>query len=206
MDPKEHSQETPFGALFLHWLCTIIMILVTMQLDPTTAYGLLVNLYSYTIVAVFGFAIAIGMLKLRFSSREAWRKKSNFNSYLSIISALTFAIGNAYPIIASWVPPNGKYAKSVNYIIPWFTTPTVSCGVLGIGVAWYVGFNLYALRRSQNEGVVFQIEKEPIFENDPEPDGPPVQTHQTAYLAWVDIEYTRSRIEMEEHRSTRESF
>ena len=83
------------------------MILVTIHLDPTDAYGVLVNLYSYTIVAVFGFAIAIGMLKLRFSSRERWRTKSSFNPFLSILSAFVFAIGSAYPIVASWVPPMG---------------------------------------------------------------------------------------------------
>jgi Amino acid permease len=205
MDPKEHSQDTPFGALFLHWVFTVIMILVTIRLDPTSAYGVLVNLYSYTIVAVFGFAIAIGMLKLRFSRRAEWRKKSNFNAWASIISAAIFAVGSAYPIIASWVPPNGSYAKATKLTVPWFTTPAVAWSILGFGLAWYVGFNLYAMRRARNEGVVFQVEKEPLIENDPEPDGPPVQTHETVYLAWVDKEYThRQRVEMEEPRRSRE--
>jgi hypothetical protein len=208
MAPKEHSQETPFGALFLHWVFTVIMILATIHLDPTTAYGTLVNLYSYTIIAVFGCAIAIGMLKLRFSSREGWRRKSSFNPYLSIISAIIFAVGSAYPIIASWVPPSGSYAKN-KFVIPWFTTPTVAWSILGFGLLWYVSFNLYAMRRTRNEGVVFQVEKEVIFENDPEPDGPPVQTHETVYQAWVDKEYMpdgQHPGQMEERRRSRESF
>ncbi len=201
LDPKEHSQQTPIGALFLHWFFTMMMIVVTVHLDPTDAYGVLVNLYSYTIVAVFGFAIAIGMLKLRFSSREDWRKKSNFNPYLSIISAFIFGVGSAYPVIASWVPPETPPT------IPWFTTPTVAWSVLGLGLAWYVGFNLYALRRLRKDGLVFQVKKEPNFDNDPEPDGPPVQTHETVYLAWVDKEYARRpEVEMEEPRRSRESF
>jgi hypothetical protein len=205
MHPKEHSQETPFGALFLHWSFTVIMILVTIHLDATSAYGVLVNLYSYTIVAIFGFAIAIGMLKLRFSSHSEWRKKSNFNPYASIISAFIFAVGSAYPIIASWVPPNGSYAKQTKLTVPWFTTPTVAWSILGFGLAWYAGFNLYAMRRLRNEGVVFQVEKEPLIENDPEPDGAPVQTHETVCLAWVDKEYThRPQVEMEESRRSRE--
>ena len=208
MDPKEHSQETPFGALFLHWTFTVIMILATVHLSPTDAYSVLVNLYSYTIVAVFGFAIAIGMLKLRFSSREGWRRKSTFNPYLSIISAFIFAVGSAYPIIASWVPPNGSYAKETKLTIAWFTTPTVAWSILGLGLAWYVGFNLYALRRSRKEGLEFRVEKEPNFENDPEPDGPPVQTHETVFLAWVSKEYAHQspQTEMEEARRSRESF
>jgi len=208
MDPKEHSQETPFGALFLHWTFTIIMILATIHLTPTDAYGVLVNLYSYTIVAVFGCAIAIGMLKLRFSSREGWRKKSDFNAFASIISAFIFAVGSAYPIIASWVPPNGSYAKQTKLTIPWFTTPTVAWSILGFGLAWYAGFNLYALRRARKEGLEFRVEKEPRIENDPQPDGPPVQTHETVFLAWVSKEYAHQspHMEMEEARRSRESF
>ena len=207
MNPREHSQETPFGALFLHWVFTVVMILVTIHLDPTSAYTVLVNLYSYTIVAVFGFAIAVGMLRLRLSSRWEWKEKSHFNAYASIISAFIFAIGSAYPIIASWVPPNGNYAHHTTFIVPWFTTPTVAWSIMGFGLAWYVGFNFYAARRARNEGVVFQVEKEPFIENDPEPNGPPVQTHETVYLAWVDKEYTRDdhpQAEMVEHRRSRE--
>ena len=207
LDPKEHSQETPFGALFLHWFFTILMILATNHLDPTDAYGVLVNLYSYTVVTVFGFAIAIGMLKLRFSSREEWRKKSAFNPYFSIISAFIFAVGSAYPIIASWVPPNGSYAKESPSTIPWFTTPTVAWSILGFGLAWYIGFNLYASRRLRKDGLEFKVEKEQIFEKDPEPDGPPVQTHEKVFLTWVDKEYAHSpQLEMEEPRRSRESF
>ena len=206
MDPKEHSQQTPFGALFLHWLFTVIMILATIDLQPTDAYSVLVNLYSYTVVAVFGFAIAIGMLKLRLSSRAGWRKKSTFNPYSSIISAFIFAVASAYPILASWVPPKGSYARQTKLTIPWFTTPTVAWSILGFGLIWYGGFSLYALRRSRKDGLEFQVEKEPNFEHDPEPDGPPVQTHETVFLAWVDKEYTRPQVEMEEPRRSRESF
>lgn len=208
MDPKEHTQETPFGALFLHWTFTIIMILATIHLTPTDAYSVLVNLYSYTIVAVFGFAIAIGMLKLRLSSHEKWRKKSNFNPYLSITSALIFAIGSAYPIVASWVPPTGSYAKQTKLTVAWFTTPTVAWSILGFGLVWYAGFNLFAMRRSRKEGLEFRVEKEPNFENDPEPDGPPVQTHETVYLAWVSKEYAHQTgtAEMEEARVSMQSF
>jgi hypothetical protein len=207
MNPKEHSQETPFGALFLHWVFTVVMILVTIHLDPTSAYTVLVNLYSYTIVAVFGFAIAIGMLRLRLSSRWRWKEKSHFNAYASIISALIFAIGSAYPIIASWVPPNGNYANHTTFIVPWFTTPTVAWSIMGFGLAWYVGFNFYAARRARNQGLVFQVEKKPVIENDPEPHGPPVQIHETVYLAWVDKEYIpddHPQAEMVEHRRSRE--
>jgi hypothetical protein len=175
------------------------MIVVTVGLSPTDAYGVLVNLYSYTIVAVFGFAIAIGMLKLRF--REQWRKKSSFNPFFSILSAFIFAIGSAYPIVASWVPPSGQTTA----VVPWFTTPTVGWSILAFGVVWYVGFKLHASRRARKDGVEFQVQKVPHFVRDPLPNGPPVQVHETVYLSWAAKECSHPHIQMTS-RSSRESF
>ena len=206
LDPREHSRETPFGALFLHWSFTIIMILATIKLHPTDAYGFLVDVYSYTIVAVFGFAISVGMLKLRFSARARWRQKSEFNPFISITAAFLFGIGSAYPIIASWVPPTGKFARAKKVVVDWYTTPTVAWAILGFGMIWYIGFNLYAMRRARKDGVEFQVQKVPEFDRDPQPNGPPIQVHEKVYLAWVGQEFSHMP-EMEEERSmSRESF
>src|ERR1700753_3450339 len=110
MSPAEHTQETPFGALTLHWLFTIIMITVTIELKPANAYVLLVNLYSYAVVCIFGILLSVGILRLRFSSLEQWRKKSPVSPIFSITAAALFFIGSAYPVVASWVPPSGKLA------------------------------------------------------------------------------------------------
>jgi hypothetical protein len=150
------------------------MIVVTINLPPIDAYGVLVDLYSYTVVAVFGFAVAIGMLKLRFSSRDQWRQKSSFIPFFSILSASIFAVGSAYPIVASWVPSNGDFAKQTNVAVAWFTTPTVAWSIVAFGIVWYLGFNLYASRRARKDGVEFQVQKVPEFDRDPPPSGPPV--------------------------------
>lgn len=184
MDPREHSEETPVGALFLHWLFTVFMILVTARLAPLDAYNLLVGLYSYAVVAIFGFLVAVGMLKLRFSSREKWRKKSEANPFISITAASVFTIGCAYPVVASWVPPMGVYAK-VKAVVPWFTVPAVSWSIVAFGVVWYVGFLGYAARRLRNDKLEFKVEKVADFIPDPSPDGPLVQVHETVYLAWA---------------------
>jgi hypothetical protein len=180
------------------------MILATIHLHPTDAYGVLVNLYSYTIVACFGLTIAVGMLRLRFSSQERWQEKSSFNPYFSILAAFLFAIGSAYPIIALWVPPKGSFASQTKEVVPWFTTPTVAWSILWSGVTWYLGFILYGSRRSQKDGVEFQVQKVPEFDRDPAPNGPPVQVGETVFLAWVAEEYNRPQ--MEEHQRSRESF
>jgi hypothetical protein len=179
------------------------MLLVTIHLSVTDAYNLLVNLYSYSIVAVFGFAVALGLLKLRFSSRERWRQKSSFNPYLSILCAFIFAIASAYPIVASWVPPSAGLSQ--NATVAWFTVPTVAWSILAVGVIWYLGFNLYAARRARKEGVEFEVQKVPEFDRDPPPDGPPVQVHETVFLAWVAKENYHPSVEMVS-RSSRESF
>ena len=205
MNAREHSQETPFGALFLHWAFTIFMIVVTIHLKPTDAYTLLVDLYAYTIVAVFGFIVAIGMLKLRFSSREGWREKSPFNRFFSILSAFIFALGSGYPIVASWIPPSNEYAKKTKLVVDWFTTPAVAWSVLAFGVIWYQCFKVYAWRRARKDGVEFQVQKVPEFDRDPPPHGPPVQVHETVFLAWIAKENNSPDLEMASRRST-ESF
>ena len=175
-------------------------------MKPATAYGLLVDLYSYTVIAVFGFAIAIGMLKLRFSSRERWRDKSNANPFLSILAAFIFAIASAYPIVASWVPPTAAWVAKNPISIAWYTVPTVAWSILSFGVLWYLGFLGYAARRARKDGVEFQIQKVPEFDRDPAVSGPPVQVHETIYMAWVAEEFRNQPHEEMEERRSRESF
>lgn len=203
MQASEHTQETPFGALLLHWSFTVIMLLATISLKPAIAYALLVNLYSYTVVCFFGALLSVGMLKLRFSSTQQWRKKSPANPFLSIISATVFLLGSAYPIIASWVPPSGQTV--LKGAVPWFTTPTVAFGILGLGMLWYLGFILHASRRARKEGLEFKVQKVPEFDRDGGDDGLPVQVHETVYMAWAAKE-ARGIVGEVESRSSYESF
>lgn len=182
------------------------MVLGTIQLSPKTAYGLLVELYSYTVVSIFGFTIAVGMLKLRFSSRERWREKSNANPLLSILAAFIFAIASAYPIVAFWVPPTSVWAEKNKTSIAWYTVPVVAWCILTFGALWYLGFLGYAARRARKDGVEFQIQKVPEFDRDPALSGPPVQVHETIYMAWVAEEFRNQPHEQMEERRSRESF
>lgn len=203
MNPADHTQETPVGALSLHWFFTIIMLLATIRLKPANAYDLLVNLYSYTVVCIFGCLLSIGMLKLRFSGAERWRKKSSANPFFSITAAIIFFIGSAYPIVSSWVPPSGKMATQGP--VAWFTTPTVAFSILAVGMLWYLGFNLYASRRAKNEGLEFRVQKVPEFDRDGGSDGLPVQVHETVYIAWAAKEARNVTTEVRS-RYSHESF
>jgi hypothetical protein len=94
MDPREHSQETPFGALFLHWTLTILLNTGISPFKPTEAYNLLVDLYTYTIIYILGFVVAVGMLRIRFSSTKRWATEVSFRPSFSILNALIFGPGS----------------------------------------------------------------------------------------------------------------
>ncbi|KAF2837972.1 high affinity methionine permease [Patellaria atrata CBS 101060] len=189
LDPVEHSQPTPVGALFLHWVFTVVLIIATIKQTPTDAYGILVSLYSYAIVAFFGVGLAVGMLYLRFSPSEGWRQKSRgFLPLLSILSSIVFGLGSLFPIIALWVPPTGTYARTTVARIAWYVTPAVSWSVVGFGAFWWVIFCLNAKRKERKEMKVFVVEKFPDFEREEEKDGRKgdvVQVHEIVCLRWI---------------------
>jgi hypothetical protein len=197
---SEHSQETPFGALSLHWLFTIVMIVATIRLKPTDAYGLLVNLYSYTVVCIFGTLLSIGMLKLRFT--RGWRKKLPGNPFLSILAAVLFLVGSAYPVIASCVPPTIKSTSKV----AWYTTPVVAACILAFGVAWFLGFTTFASWREKKSGLEYRVQKVPEFDKDGGDDSLPVQVHETVYIAWIAKEANATVRARADSRSSVESF
>jgi hypothetical protein len=179
LDPKRHSQETPIGAIFLHWSASVLVILATCPLSPTDAYQFLVNMYSYGVLAIFELAIAIGVLKLRLSRRESWsRKATSTNSALSIISAVIVLLGSLFPVLASWVPPCGKFRPTTAY--PWFTYQTVSLAVLAFGCIWFIGFLMFAAYRKSKSNKEFNVRRVPGFDHDE----PPVLISEEVYVTW----------------------
>jgi len=182
-ESAKHAQETPLGALFLHWFAMVVLILVTSPLSSKDAYGLLVNIYSYLVIAVFNLMLGIGMLRLLFSTGEHW-KRSNKPFPLSMGAALIFMIGSAFPVIASWVP--SKNSGSTSY--PWFTHPVVSVSTLVAGSVWYLAFLRYAARRRHETGKEFSVERQPQIEDDP-----PVQFSETVFWRWVPVIHDRGR-------------
>jgi len=97
----ESTEATPVGALLLHWVFSIILIIGTFSLSPTVAYNTYVRMYSFTIDALFGFLVGFGLLLLRILERRTqWSEISGENKWLSTICATIFTIGNLYPVCA----------------------------------------------------------------------------------------------------------
>jgi amino acid transporter len=134
-------EEVPVGALVLHFTMSILLILGTWRLTAPDTYGLLVDLYSYTIDATFGACVGFGLLSLRLFSKRGWAQNSQnsgfrIKPFVSLIAAAIFGIANLYPVLAMWVPPKVVVALP----IPWYTTGVVGWSIMFCGFLWWVGF------------------------------------------------------------------
>ncbi|EFQ31979.1 high-affinity methionine permease [Colletotrichum graminicola M1.001] len=218
LSPEHHTEKTPVGALVLHFVSCVILIFATYGIQPTTAYTLLTSLSAYVINAFIGTFLGLGILILRFrgpprtvaeddastngrdSQPLTWAEMTGkrFRPSLSIFCALVYMCGGLFPVITNWVPP-GTLAATVK---PWYLVPTVSWIIIGIGIAWFLGFVLVARYIERKDHSEFVVEKRPEFEpaegssRSPEAVGTGVdliQVHETVYLSWVGKEALRSR-------------
>jgi amino acid transporter len=189
LSPEQHSQQTPVGALFVHWTFTMILIGATSGQSNLDAYSLIITLYVFVIDAVFGLLLALGIIYLRAAPWEHWREKSStFVPLLSITAAVLYTIGNLFPVVAIWIPLNGgKYAKSLKLDAPWFTAPTIGTSVVSLGIIWWVGFCVVMKRKENREHASFEVQRLPAFENEPpgSDDGYPVLKHETVYMSFL---------------------
>ncbi|TQN73470.1 High-affinity methionine permease, partial [Colletotrichum shisoi] len=218
LSPEHHSERTPVGALFLHFVSCVILLFATYGIRPTTAYVLLTSLSAYVINAFIGTFLGLGILILRFRGpprtvaeddastcgRESrpltWAEMTGkrFSPFLSVFCALVYMCGGLFPVITNWVPP-GTLSSTVE---PWYLVPTVSWVIIGIGIAWFYGFVIVARYIERKDHSVFVVEKKPEFEpaetsgRSSEASGAGtdlIQVHETVYLSWVGKEALRSR-------------
>ncbi|KKZ66724.1 hypothetical protein EMCG_07555 [[Emmonsia] crescens] len=184
--PEHHSEKTPVGALMLHFTSCFVLIMSTYSVEPNDTYRLLSKVYTYAVHAFFGALLAVGILYLRLSSKEGWRKKAvGINPQLSVISAIIYLFGSLFPVIVSWVEPSGEFKRFSDTTIKWYLVPLLSWSAIAFGALWWLGFLAVAKRTEKRNGTVFTIQREPTFERDPPLDGPPIQVNETVYLAWV---------------------
>lgn len=134
-------EEIPFGALVLHLLMSVLLILFTWWLTAPTTYGLLVDLYSYTIDAIFGSCLGFGLVYMRILSQRGWAEHSRdsgfrISPFVSTVAGAVFGIANLYPVAAKWIPPKAGTALSP----PYYTTCAVSWSIIGCGIIWWFSF------------------------------------------------------------------
>ncbi|KAH6682110.1 amino acid permease-domain-containing protein [Plectosphaerella plurivora] len=174
--PEEHREATPVGALVLHLGACLVLIWSTIGIPADDAYGLLSSLSAYLITAFFGIFLALGILILRVVGpqateaaktqepmRRSWRQmtRGSVYSWLSISTAVLYLIGNAFPVIASWIPRNASFGLTT---VKWLVVPTICWTILGIASAWWVGFLIAGRIRSRRQHKTLVHEVWPEFD------------------------------------------
>lgn len=169
-------QETPVGALFLHWFFIVFTLIVTSPLHPGDTYSFLTGIY---MEALFPAVIAIGVMYMHMKPDMKWDCKTpGFNRHVSFLAAAFVAIAGVLPIVVEWIPPSGPW----NSRIPWFATPTASWAVLGLAIAYWVVFRYVLPHLGVRKGKKLMVERDPHFSREY---GYPVLDHEVVRIRWV---------------------
>ncbi|OAL26972.1 hypothetical protein AYO22_03916 [Fonsecaea multimorphosa] len=156
----ERSDDTPAGALILHLIFAVGVIVLTIpEKNRNDAYRTVVNLYSFTIDALFGCAVGLSLLVLRLYPGYHWASKSQSNAYVSISAALIFTIANAFPLVAVWIPPSGD--TGITQPVKWYLTGTIGMGLIGFSLAYWLVF-YYVVPRVKGQ---LEVEREEILDD-----------------------------------------
>lgn len=183
LNPSNHREKTPVGALVLHFASCIVLILATYNTSASNAYSVLSGLIAYLTSAWFGFFLALGILILHFRGppttqpaltprfhevpnqepvQKSWAQmtQGSVNLKLSISCACLYLVGNLYPIITGWVPPSKPLNKNS---LAWWAVPLISWCVLGFSTLWFLGFIGVAKYKCQTGSSKFVYLCEPEF-------------------------------------------
>ncbi|KAJ4203396.1 hypothetical protein NW767_005514 [Fusarium falciforme] len=183
LNPSNHREKTPVGALVLHFASCIVLILATYNTSASNAYSVLSGLIAYLTSAWFGFFLALGILILHFRGppttqpaltprfhevpnqgpvQKSWAQmtQGSVNLKLSISCACLYLVGNLYPIITGWVPPSKPLNRNS---LAWWAVPLISWCVLGLSTLWFLGFIGVAKYKCQTGSSKFVYLCEPEF-------------------------------------------
>jgi amino acid transporter len=124
---------TPVGGVTLHWLFTVLLILVTPNKANGDAYGLVSNLFVYGQAWVSLFA-AIGIVVLKYHHKFREWTPVVIRSFPVLYGLAAFyVLFNLFIIVLLWWPPDKQG------VISSYVTPGVSTSLLAAGVVyWFV--------------------------------------------------------------------
>ncbi|KAJ9225720.1 hypothetical protein DTO027B5_3432 [Paecilomyces variotii] len=125
---KDHA---PVAGLLLHWLVSVIVILV----PPGEIYAFLVDIGGYP-VSVISVSVAGGLLYLH-RSRLEYRKSSSIHYRARTVYIVIFLVANCLLLILPWISPLG--GKGDNSF-PYYAYPATGLAVLASGGLYWVGW------------------------------------------------------------------
>ncbi|CAI4213367.1 unnamed protein product [Parascedosporium putredinis] len=160
--PETHTEKTPVGALFLHFVSCMILIAATSRLHPDDSYVILSSSSAYLFPAFFGLLLALGILILRFGTPPATAPVST-----PLHPSVPGSHHHQYAAKRTWAQMTEGTVNptlSVRSNVAWFVVPTISCSVLALSSFWFLGFLARAKRRERKRHQEFVIERSPEFE------------------------------------------
>ena len=185
LDPTQHSELTPVGALLLHFLSCLVLIFATYSLSADDAYSLLSSFISYVPNAWFGSLLAFGILWLHIwgppSSEEVDTRRGSTGSsqslkwsdmirrtgiipWLSKTCATLYLVGNLFPVITVWIPKSSRFTGGKKPAVAWFVSPTICWCVLAFAALWWCGWMLRARYKKHSQNLDFVYSRVPQFD------------------------------------------
>jgi amino acid transporter len=164
--PLERLEQTPMAALALHWCSSVFLILVTIPAKPTTAYNILVSLYSYTIIVLVGAWVSFGLLltKLR-TEKFHWKTRRRYRPLISPVHALVYFGTCAFVLVCAFVPPGtGSPYAYKEAGIKWYIVPIIGLSSPLWGLLWYYAFLGY----QKWSGWDLQVDRRAFWMRDPD--------------------------------------
>lgn len=147
--------KPPVAGLFLHWLVSVIVILV----PPGEIYASLVDVGGYP-VSVISVAIAAGLLYLHRSPTEHWVSSSSAHYKARTVYVLVFLMANCVLLILPWISPVG--GKGDNSF-PYFAYPATGLAVLASGGIYWIGWTWWTGNKTRIVKLVSSFTTVPRF-------------------------------------------
>lgn len=117
----------PASGLFLHWLISVLVIVVP---PPGQIYNFLVDLGGYP-VSVISVAISLGLLYLQMTPAERWTSPSRARKVYVVV----FAASNCLLLVLPWFRPKERKGDEG---FPYYAYPATALAILGSGVVYWV--------------------------------------------------------------------
>ncbi|KAK4210058.1 amino acid permease-domain-containing protein [Rhypophila decipiens] len=93
--------------------------------------------------------------------RQSWRSMTGKSviAWLSVLCACIYLVGNAFPMLALWIPNTAKFTAGG---VQWWIVPGLSFIILGFSSAWWVGFLCIARYREkhQQKNLIYEVRPE----------------------------------------------
>ena len=192
-EKRDRLEQAPIAALGLHWCTSVFLILITIPAKPTTAYSILVNLYSYTIIIIVGVWVSFGLLltKLR-TAKFHWKDRRRYRPPISPAHAIVYFLACCFVLICALLPPSSgsPYAPKVTGL-KWYIVPTIGLSSPLWGVLWYYG--LLAYERWIKWELI--VDREPYWIPDPDNAEEYVQRAEVVTHRWKPRELNSEQTE-----------